>query len=130
MRDDDAGARHRRDIDRVVADAVPRDDAQPAIGACHGGGGDPRQIDVQRVVARGVVGGDFPDDFRQVLPLDAGCAVEDGERRGAERRLAARVEDVAREPDLQGPGHRAPPRGRPDARSTSRPWPSARCSIS
>ena len=44
VRDDDAGARHRRDVDRVVADAVARHDTQPAIGARDRGGRHARRL--------------------------------------------------------------------------------------
>jgi hypothetical protein len=105
VRDDDAGARHGRHVHRVVADPVPRDDAQPAIRAGHRRAGTAHHVDVQRVVAGGVIGADFGDDRRQVFPLDAGRSVEDRQRRLAEGRLPARVEDVAGDADAELRGH-------------------------
>ena len=99
--DEDAGAGHGGDVDRVVADAVPRDDAQAAIAARDRGGRRARRVDVERVVARGVIGRELRHDLGQVLPLECGRGVEDRERLAAERGLAARVEDVAGDADAE-----------------------------
>ena len=125
--DQDARTRHRGNVDRVVTDAVSRDDAQPAIGACDGGRRRARRVDVDGVVTRGMLRRELVDDLRQILPLDVLRVVEDRERGPAERRLAARVENVARDADAEGFGSlRESPIY---CRRTSRPWRSALCSI-
>ena len=133
VRHDDAGARHRRDIDGVVADAMPGHDLDPAIGARYRGRGDTRQIDVERIVAGRVVGGDLRNHRREIFPVDLRRPVQDRERGGAERGLAPRVEDVARQADPESFrrrfGHWGLRAGALVARRTSSPWPRARCSI-
>ncbi len=129
MRDDDAGAGHRRDVDRIVADAVARDDPQTAIAARYGGVADPREVDVERVVTRRMVGGDFRNDFGQVIPFESGRAIEDLQRRLAERRFAARIEDVTSETDAEFPGHGRSLRVLVALRMIPRPFVNARCSI-
>ena len=130
MRDDDPGARHRRDIDRIVADAMAGHDAQPAIGASDRGLGHPRQVHIERVIARRVVGGDDRNDLGQVFPRDVRRAIQYFQRCGSEGRQAARIEDVAREPDVKGFAHRQLLLLLPAVRSTSSPLASAFCSIS
>ncbi len=101
-----AGARHCVDVDRVVADAVPRDDAQPAIRARDRGRRNTRGVHVQRVVRRRVVGVERRNDLRQIVPGQRGSAVENLERRAPERRFAAAVEDVAGDADAKRRAHR------------------------
>jgi hypothetical protein len=76
-------------VDRVVADAVPRDDAQLVIAGGDHGGRRPRHVHVQRVVATAVRGRELAHGLGQVLPLDARRVVEDVECLAAERGFAA-----------------------------------------
>ena len=130
MRDDDAGARHRRNVDGVVADAVPRHDAQPAIGTRDRGVRNTGHVHVERIVARCMVRGDGGNDLGQVLPLEARRALQEVECRVPEGGSAARIEDVAREPDPEFLAHRHSLLSSTAARRTESPLPSACCSIS
>jgi hypothetical protein len=74
---------------------VPRYNAQAAVGPGHGRGGNAGDVHVDRVVLRRKLGVDLGHDPRQVFPVDVTGALEDRERGPAERRLAARVQDIA-----------------------------------
>jgi hypothetical protein len=95
----------------VVADAVPRNDAQPAIGARQRAYRHAGRVDVDRAVARrvGIVTGTTFGGYSH----SRSDAESDLQRARPRRRLAAGVEDVARKADAEFGAHRAAPSRRP-----------------
>ncbi len=118
------------DIDGVVADAMAGDDTEAAIRPRDGSRRHPRNVDVERIVLRRMVGSDLGHHRREVVPIDRFGTVENCKGSAAEGGLAARVQDVAGETHAEGFRHGDQSFGRCASRSTCRPCASAPWSIS
>ena len=88
-----------RHVDRIVADAMPREDARAHGAVAEAGAGHARRIDVDGVVARQFAGVMFVDAFGDELPGDARLAVQHAQRLAPKGRVAGAIQQVAGQPD-------------------------------
>ena len=101
VRDDDAVIGTGGQIDRVVADAVARQYAGAHRAVAETGPRDARRVDVDGIVAAQDRRRQFAHRFRDDLPFDVRLGIQYAHRLVAERQFAARIEQIARQPDLE-----------------------------